>query len=81
MGEKSGSVHPAKLFYTSLIPSLISSYRCTGKKEPGYEANFTHGSSNVPLLIVIWNYSSCRMSGSCTGQSEVWMQSVVPQYD
>ena len=72
---------PAKLFYTSLVPRLISSYQRTGKKEPGYEANFTHGSSNVPLLIVIWNYSSCRMSGSCTGQSEVWMQSVVPQYD
>ena len=53
VGEKSGSVHPAKLFYTSLIPRLISSYPCTGKKEPGYEANFTHGSSNVPLLIVI----------------------------
>ena len=52
VGEKSGSIHPAKLFYTSLIPRLISSYQRTGKKEPGYEANFTHGSSNVPLLIV-----------------------------
>jgi len=61
VGKKSGSIHPAKLFYTSLVPRFISSYQRMGKKEPGYEANFTHGISNVPLLIVIWNYSSCRM--------------------
>jgi len=40
---------------------------------------FTHGSSNVPLLIAIGCvYTSSR---SWTGQSEVWMQSVVPQYN
>jgi len=35
----------------------------------------------APMLIVIGCVYMEILSGSCTGQSEVWMQSVVPQYD
>ena len=33
------------------------------------------------LSLLTWNYSSHRVSESCTGQGEVWMPSVVPEYD
>jgi len=30
--------------------------------------------------VCTWSYPSCKVSGSCTGQGEVWMQSIVPEY-